>query len=223
MFEMIRLLFLMYSGQVDFLSIIKRKYPAESQRFRLIAQAHRIAEKEFRDTSRQTGEKYIRHLESTSIIVFYVLELLCMDDPEVIVAALLHDLLEDREDWTFERLSRKFGTDIAILVRWVTKPHIKYCFGNKKIQEQKFREQLEQAPFRAILIKLADQLHNLMTLWAKSVSKQRLKVQLARDFYHPLAKKHKVLVYEFYFVLAQAELMLTFKSVTGLNPSPKFR
>jgi len=223
MFEMTRLLFLLYSEHATLLSVIGRRYPVGGSVYTYIEGAHQFALSEFGDVTRLSGERYIRHLESTAIITFLILEGLGIDDPEMIVVALLHDTLEDRKKWTFNRLARRFGMRVAIHVRWVSKRDLKYFKGNKDLQDKSFQQQLEEAPFLAVIIKLADQLHNLMTLWAREVQSQRRKVQFAKEFYLPLAQKHGVLVNEFHFVIPYAELLLVFKSTTGLNPMPKFK
>lgn len=223
MIEMIRLLFLLYAGQITFLSIIERKYPAKTYSYKLIAETHDFVESIFRHTYRQTGEHYIRHLESTAIICLVWLEMLGLDDPNVLVAALLHDLLEDRRDWTYKRLRRKFGKDIAALVQWVSKRDLAYFNGDEVRQEEAFKAQLNRAPFRPILIKLADQSHNLLTLWGKTVGKQRLKILLARDFYTRLAQKHNTLVKEIKVSIFYATALQRVKGITGIFLLPRLR
>ncbi len=223
MFEMYRLFFLMYSGQETFLSIMEKEYSAGSSAYALIVRAYELVKKEFEGNYRESGEMYLRHLEGTALIVFLVLKTLKIDNVAVIVAALLHDILEDIPLWTYKRLAQVFGQTIADLVKWVTKPNLGVCGGSEILQEKQFKLQLAKAPFLAIVIKLADQLNNLMTLWAKSVSSQRKKIKMAREFYLPLAKANGVLVHEYYIVIARAELLLAVKSMSAFVLLPRMR
>jgi len=116
--------------------------------------------------------------------------------PTAIAAALLHDLVEDIEGWTQERVALKFSPTISELVWWVTKPSVVDYGGDKEARNRIYHENLRRAPRNAIIIKLADRLHNLLTLWDTIDEKQRRKVRETQDFYLPLAEHHILLIHE---------------------------
>ena len=109
---------------------------------------------------RRSGEPYLRH----PLAVAGVLTLL-RTDVTAIVAALLHDTLEDTLA-TSDELEREFGPDVVHLVSGVTKIG-KITFRNyEEKQAENFRKMvLSMADdIRVVLIKLADRLHNMRTL-----------------------------------------------------------
>jgi len=209
MFEIMSLLLVLYSGQESFSSLIQKDYPYGSRGYTTITKAHALAKEEFKNKYRESGEQYLRHLESVALIVSLVLTTLGRRDHAMIIAALLHDLLEDIPGWTHQKLARKFGDDVADLVQWVTKGKKKEYAGNSSLRDAAYQTQLRQAPVRAVVLKLSDQLHNLITLWAKSLTKQRAKVRLAKTFYLPLAEKHNILWTELISATTSAEVRLS--------------
>ncbi len=79
-------------------------------------------------------------------------------------------------------------------------------FGDNKIERDAlYHVHLRNAPRRAIMIKLADRLHNIMTLWAHDVEKQRRKIQETRLFYLPLAEQHTILIHEIESAMKKVE------------------
>lgn len=85
------------------------------------------------------------------------------DDEDTIVAAWLHDALEDT-DYTPEELEEDFGAKVRSLVETVTEPKSKE--GNKVTLEERKRayiEQLKAGPEEALIISAADKIHNLRT------------------------------------------------------------
>jgi (p)ppGpp synthase/HD superfamily hydrolase len=102
---------------------------------------------------------YITHLVATA---FTLLDY--TDDEDVIIAALLHDTLEDT-DYTLDELQEDFGGKVRELVEAVTEPQSteakKYSWMEKK---QTYIKQLKQAPKDAVLIAAADKIHNFRTI-----------------------------------------------------------
>jgi len=100
-----------------------------------------------------TNEPYWKHPAAVSLLVFNA-----GGDENMIIAALLHDTLEDTAT-TYDDIVREFGTDVADLVLEVTdvsKPED----GNRAVRKALDREHLAQATPRAQTIKLADLIHN---------------------------------------------------------------
>jgi (p)ppGpp synthase/HD superfamily hydrolase len=109
--------------------------------------------------TRKSGEPYILHPIAVSCILAQYL------DPETLMAALLHDVIEDTE-FTKEDIIEKFGQTVAELVDGVTK--LSQSSDKEYNKAASFRKILQatlQDP-RVIIIKLADRYHNMTTLGA---------------------------------------------------------
>jgi GTP pyrophosphokinase len=132
---------------------------------------------------RDSGEPYIVHpIQVAEILLSLNL------DPKAIVAALLHDVLEDTE-FTRADLRREFGKEVESLVNGVTKITLVKA-KNKSVQETETIRKMLFAmvkDIRVILIKLADKLHNMRTLGYKREARQRAIAQECLDIYAPLA------------------------------------
>ncbi len=133
---------------------------------------------------RKSGEPYIIHPVSVARIVAEELEL----GADPVIAAFLHDVVEDTH-YTIEDIRERFGEDVAFLVDVVTKKKQDKAVKSKQIDN--FRQILESMQFdvRALLIKLADRLHNMRTLSSMKPDKQ-MKIAGETDyFYAPLANR----------------------------------
>ena len=145
--------------------------------YELAAEAHR-------SQKRKSGEPFIMHPIAVASIVARELEL--GDNP--IISAFLHDVVEDT-DYTIEDIRSRFGDDVAFLVGTVTKQHKERYKHSKQVDN--YRQILESVHFdiRALLIKLADRLHNMRTLSSMRADKQ-MKIAGETDyFYAPLANR----------------------------------
>jgi GTP pyrophosphokinase len=176
-------------------------FPANDLRYRLIERAYDTAEDAFRGKLRDGGDRYFEHLRATTLIAVAYLRI---RDPDVIAALLLHDIVEDIEGWTYTRLAQEFNQNISDLVWWVTKPKLAR-FKSKKEMERKYHRNLRDAPRMAVLIKLCDRLHNLMTIWAQDPERIARKVDETHDFIMPLAEMHQLLIHEIEAVLSIIE------------------
>lgn len=145
--------------------------------FELAKQAHSLQ-------TRKSGEPYILHPLAVARIVGVDLE----SEPNMVAAALLHDVVEDTP-YTLSDVAARFGDDVAALVKVVTKnPKRSY---DKSKQIDNFRQILESVhtDVRALLIKLSDRLHNMRTLESMRPDKQ-IKIAGETDyFYAPLANR----------------------------------
>lgn len=142
---------------------------------------------------RESGERYFEHLRSVSLILILYLR---VRNADVIAAALLHDILEDIDGWTQDRVALVFNQKVAELVFLVSKEDISKYNGDNEERNRDYHRKLGTAVRDAVIIKLADRLHNIITLWGTSKEKQRRKVRETQDFYLPIAEKHFILVHE---------------------------
>ncbi len=153
----------------------------------LIHKAYTVAKEAHKDQRRKSGEPYIIHPICVAMILAD-LEL----DKETIVAALLHDVVEDTV-LTLDEIRQEFGEEIAVLVDGVTKlTQLNYSAHSKlEIQAENLRKMfLAMArDIRVIIIKLADRLHNMRTLQYTPPEKQREKARETMDIYAPLAQR----------------------------------
>lgn len=149
-----------------------------------VRDAYALAAEAHREQRRKTGEPYIIHPIAVARIVAEELEL----GANPVIAAFLHDVVEDT-DYTIEDIRERFGDDVAFLVGVVTKQ--KKDKYEKSKQVDNYRQILASVQYdvRAILIKLADRLHNMRTLDSMRPDKQ-MKIAGETDyFYAPLANR----------------------------------
>ena len=149
-----------------------------------VRDAYALAAEAHKDQRRKTGEPYIIHPIAVARIVAEELEL----GANPVIAAFLHDVVEDT-DYTIEDIRERFGNDVAFLVGVVTKQ--KKDKYEKSKQVDNYRQILASVQYdvRAILIKLADRLHNMRTLDSMRPDKQ-MKIAGETDyFYAPLANR----------------------------------
>ena len=85
-------------------------------------------------------------------------------DEDIIVAGLLHDVLEDVRGYNYEDLKRDFGEKIAKIVREVSEEKENLGKNNWKERKRKYLQHLKTANFEAKMICAADKIHNLSSL-----------------------------------------------------------
>ena len=135
--------------------------------------------------TRKSGEPYITH----PVAVAGILADLGMD-VETIVAAILHDTLEDTP-LSRSELEAGFGTTVAELVDGVTKLDKVRFLSQQEAAAESFRKMLlaMARDLRVILIKLADRLHNMRTLGAMAPDSRRRIARETLDIYAPIAQR----------------------------------
>lgn len=134
---------------------------------------------------RLTGEPYITH----PIAAAYILAQMRMDH-QTIMAAILHDVIEDTSI-AKSQLESRFGKDVAGLVDGVTKL-TQIDFKNQaEAQAENFRKMVLAMvhDIRVILIKLADRLHNMRTLNVMRPEKKRRVARETLEIYAPIAQR----------------------------------
>jgi len=150
-----------------------------------IRKAYLIGAEAHSGQTRKSGEPYITH----PVAVAGILADLGMD-AETIIAAILHDTLEDTP-LSREQLEREFGATVAALVDGVTKLDKVMFRTLQEAAAESFRKMLlaMARDLRVILIKLADRLHNMRTLAAMEASARRRIARETLDIYAPIAQR----------------------------------
>ena len=134
---------------------------------------------------RKDGSPYITHpLEVAHLVAELGL------DADSIMAALLHDTIEDT-DATHEEVAKRFSETVADLVEGVTKLNkVKYTSTEEKQIENLRKMLMAMAQdVRVILIKICDRVHNIRTLEFQSEKKQREKALETLEIYAPIAHR----------------------------------
>ncbi|MBR0397380.1 MAG: bifunctional (p)ppGpp synthetase/guanosine-3',5'-bis(diphosphate) 3'-pyrophosphohydrolase [Eubacterium sp.] len=166
----------------ELLRLIRSYYPEGT--IEIVEKAYEIARIAHDGQLRKSGEPYIIHPLCVAIILAD-LEMDC----ESLVAALLHDVVEDTI-MTNEELTEQFGPDVAMIVDGVTKlSQLSYKADKLEEQAENLRKLfLAMAKdIRVILVKLADRLHNMRTLQYMKPVKQHDKSRETLDIYSPIA------------------------------------
>lgn len=146
--------------------------------------AFEMAREAHADQKRKTGEPYILHPIAVAGIAAKELML----DVNTVIAAFLHDVVEDTPH-TLDEIRVRFGDDVAFLVKTVTKPNKKTYDESKQVDNYRQMLGSVQYDIRALLLKLADRLHNMRTLSSMRPDKQ-MKIAGETDyFYAPLANR----------------------------------
>ncbi len=150
-----------------------------------VLRAYEVADSAHQGQKRQSGEPYIIH----PVGVAELLAELGMDTP-TIVAALLHDVVEDTE-MSVDDVARDFGPQAAALVDGVTKLDRISTSSKEEQQAESLRKMLiaMASDARVLLIKLADRLHNLITIHHLPRDKQKRIATETLSIYAPLAHR----------------------------------
>jgi guanosine-3',5'-bis(diphosphate) 3'-pyrophosphohydrolase len=150
-----------------------------------VKEAYRFSDEKHLGQMRKSGEPYISHPIAVAEI--------CADwklDAQAIMAALLHDLMED-QDVEKDELIERFGAPVATLVDGLSKLDKLEFQSQVEVQAENFRKMLlaMARDVRVILIKLADRLHNMRTLGVMTPEKKRRIARETMEVYVPIAHR----------------------------------
>jgi len=166
-----------------FEAVIKENNPAAD--LSRIRAAFDFAEKAHAKQRRKDGSPYVTHpLAAAEIIAEMGL------DEEAIIAALLHDVIEDT-GVTHDEIVKRFGQSVADIVEGVTKlSRVTYTSKEEEQMENLRKMLLAMAKdIRVIIIKMADRLHNMRTMEYQTPVKQSEKALETMEIYAPLAHR----------------------------------
>jgi len=171
------------SGVESLVYAVKASNPKAD--LKLIERAYDYAAESHRDQFRASGERFIEHpLEVARILADLNM------DTTTIVAALLHDVVEDTP-LSIEEIQTEFGEETAHIIDGVTKLD-KVTFQSKEAHQAETIRKMIIAmarDIRVLLIKLADRLHNMRTVGHLSRDTQELKARETLEIYAPLAHR----------------------------------
>lgn len=150
-----------------------------------IKKAYLLAKDAHADQLRYTGDPYITH----PLAVAEILAQMRMD-PQTIMAALLHDVVEDTSV-KHQEIVDSFGKEVADLVDGVTKLTQIHFENHAQAQAENFRKMVMAmaSDIRVILVKLADRLHNMRTLYGLPLYKRRRIALETLEIFAPIANR----------------------------------
>ncbi len=159
------------------------KYITKENELATIKKAYQFAKTKHEGQFRKSGEAYINHPMNVALILTTIYA-----DYETISAGFMHDVLEDCE-CTPEEMEENFGKEITKLVQGVTKlSKINFSTENEYLIDYYKKIIVGMSEdVRVIIIKLADRLHNMRTLWALPEDRQKVKAHEALEILAPIA------------------------------------
>lgn len=157
----------------------------EPSQVKEIEQAYRVAKAAHSGQFRSSGEPYVTH----PVAVCQILADMRLDH-ETLIAALLHDVIEDTPV-TQEELAAQFGEIVGELVEGVSKLDKLKFPDQREAQAENFRKMMMAMvqDLRVILIKLADRTHNMRTLGSLRPDKRRRIARETLEIYAPIANR----------------------------------
>lgn len=175
-----------HEGNLTIDEIAKRiKHTDPEADLTMLYKAFEFADKHHKTQKRSSGEPYIIHpLNVAATLIKLKMDL------ESIIGGLLHDVVEDC-DVSEDEIKAEFGKEVALIVVGCTKIS-KIAFKTKEeSQAENFRKMViaMAKDIRVIIVKLADRMHNMLTLQYVSKEKQVKKAQETLDIYVPLASR----------------------------------
>ena len=162
-----------------------KTYNTNEKDIELINKAFDYAYKKHFGQKRISGDDYITHPLNVAMILTDI-----NADATCLAAALLHDTIED-SDSTKEEVTKLFGRDVALLVDGVTKInrlHFSNAGEQMAANQRKILVGLSE-DVRVIIIKLADRLHNMRTLYVMPEERQKKKARETLEILTPVADR----------------------------------
>ncbi len=170
--------------RIDDLCRRTRSYLSGDQ-IKQVRHAYRFGAEAHQGQIRKSGEPFIQH----PLAVANILADMRMDH-ETLVAAMLHDVIEDTSI-AKDRISDEFGTEVAQIVDGLSKLTQIEFESHAEAQAQNFQKMLMAMAddIRVIMVKLADRLHNMRTLGALGAEQRRRIARETLEIYAPIAQR----------------------------------
>jgi len=181
----------MKTPSVELLMTKVSSYITNIDDLKQIRKAYDYAQTMHKGQMRKSGEEYIVHPLDVAVILSEY-----QTDPTTIMAGLLHDVLEDTES-TYQDVILHFGEEVALLIEGVTKLG-QYKFKETDREKEKLAAQAKNyqkmliamaKDIRVVIVKLADRLNNIRTLYALPEEKQQRIARETMEIYAPLAHR----------------------------------
>jgi len=155
------------------------------EQIKQVRHAYRFGAEAHEGQTRKSGEPFIQH----PLAVANILAKMHMDH-ETLVAAMLHDVIEDTPI-AKERISEEFGTEVAQIVDGLSKLTQIEFESHAEAEAQNFQKMLMAMTddIRVIMVKLADRLHNMRTLGALGAEQRRRIARETLEIYAPIAQR----------------------------------
>lgn len=218
MFEYLRLLTILfrYRDKEQFLEYLNRA-SFDTRKKETIRIVYGLMEKQFADIRRDSGGPYMDHLRAVATILMIHLG---VTDANEILAALLHDVTElFPKEWPNSRILEEYGREVAYLVDIMTKPPGRDDETDeaREARIDTYHERFKTAKKAAVRLKMADWMHNILTLIYCTPEKQQRKWLEACRHALPRALEHRVLYGELRTAL-YSPVLFTFPSIPGPVP-----
>lgn len=170
---------------LDDLILKAKSYIKNDDEIKLIEKAYHFASKAHAGQLRLTGDEYILHPLNVAIILTEIYA-----DSQTLVTALLHDVI-NFTDVTIEEVKDNFGTEIKNLVDGISRINkLSLSADNEALisYHKKILVGLSE-DVRIIILKIADRLHNMRTLWAIPLKKRKEKAKETLEILAPIAHR----------------------------------
>lgn len=162
-------------SRVSFLELLKLRVSDEE--LKTIEDAYTLSKYGHRNQLRDQGTRYFEHPKEVALIL---VDELGIYDSEMIIMALLHDIIEDTFILSDHGLEKLFGKRVVEGLRYLTKTDT----------VEHYLERMAQCEdMGVIIVKFADRLHNLRTLDGVTKEKRERKIKETKELYLPLLKK----------------------------------
>lgn len=167
------------------LMALLKTYITDDKSLSLIDKAYNMVKEKHEGEKRLTGDPYINHFVSVSYILAEI-----KADAETICGAMLHESLKNK-DLTLEEIEKEYNHNIALLVDGVTKLNNLTLTGDNEAVLANHRKIIVglSEDVRVIIIRLADRLHNMRTLWVHPEAVQKEKAKETLDILVPIAHR----------------------------------
>jgi len=181
-------------------------YPPRSKEYGLIKLAYDYAKDGFRGKNRK--DDITRSFEHPRGACLILMDYLGIVKPWMIIALLLHDVVEDLDEWTVGRIEEIFGRKVARMLERLTKPSEKDGYSKEEALRVYF-QWFTTAKRSFFVLKLCDRLYNLLTIESLSPAKQREMIQETKTYFVRYARKYGILYREILGAIRVAEERLS--------------